>query len=678
MDAARRGLNCSRLALIMVLAAAFMPVGLLLAAEEMESPSRVEGLSHPLDGPGIEDIARIWRGCLGAYAQAEYSELLLQLDRLRMAQPDSGIANLSPISAALVRIAVRIADSNPSEIDVALSVARHAQLLSPDLPDFSFSRSNLIWRYDRSRVGELARDFFQGLRQTFSHPPALRALLLSAVAVVWGAGILVMAIFSLMLLARYLSLFAHDFGHLLPRVLSKLQLNIIVLILLSIPFLADLGAVPLFALWWVVLWVYMARTEKIVTVAMVLFIYLWPLANGLFVGGMEYTGSLAQKAQTCRTQMCSWKEIRELEAADPAQRGWSLALFSAAGAWFRDAHREQRALEHSFDTFKKGVRDVPGRDKALFHVGLGNVFTVKGMLRCRKGGGNLDAGLDDFQTANKNYDAALALDPQDWVALYNKYRVLTVLGMNDEARRAHDRAFALAPRKVNELRERAGPIEERQCVEAFVGNRQLAMPEVSTSLLASGAGTAQDGGTMPGAHALLLGPMKTWSVAVLATAVLLCVVALAAVRKRLNPSSRCIKCNEIACVKCRPELMGTGQCNRCVYYKIRSSYMDPKETWLREKRIESSLRLRRKLETFLTFVFPGSGHMLRGRAIRGAAFMWLLVASLSFIFLPPVGAALAWIPLTPFSSGSAITVGLYTVSAVVVYFLCLLDIYSWR
>ena len=125
-------------------------------------------------------------------------------------------------------------------------------------------------------------------------------------------------------------------------------------------------------------------------------------------------------------------------------------------------------------------------------------------------------------------------------------------------------------------------------------------------------------------------------------------------------------------------LAGTGQCNQCVYYKIRSSYVDPKETWLREKRIENGVRMRRKTEAFLTFVFPGSGHILRGRPVRGVIFMWVLGSAVAGIFLFSHLSAMAAAPMTPLAVGSIVATGLWSVVAFVVYFLALIDIYSWR
>jgi hypothetical protein len=183
---------------------------------------------------------------------------------------------------------------------------------------------------------------------------------------------------------------------------------------------------------------------------------------------------------------------------------------------------------------------------------------------------------------------------------------------------------------------------------------------------------------LPIAHRLFIGPLETWMLALLATGVLVLVILLTAARRWLKPAGRCIKCNEIACVRCRPEFIGTGQCNQCVYYKIRSSYVDPKESWLREKRIENAISFRSKFQAFITFFVPGSGQILRGRTIRGVVFLFGLSTALGGVFLFTPIMSLGAAPQTHLATGSVISTAIWSLIAFVFYFLALIDIYSRR
>lgn len=650
--------------------------------KELVKPSWV----HPLQGPGTAQIVKTWQDCVHYYDVGKHSELLVHLDKLRQAQIDAGVANLTPVSKALVYMAGNLLDKSRGDADIAFNVSKYSQLLSPDVPDFYFARSNLLWNFDKSLVGDYVGEYLLGLSHSIAHLPSLNALLLGSAGILWATGLLVMVIFSVLLLIRHLSLFSHDFGHLLPRALSKFQLNIIGLILLFIPFLMDLGLVPLFALWWVALWAYQTRHERIVTVIMVLFVYLWPIMNTLFVNSLSFQGGPAETAYRCHTELCNESMLYEAEVFSRSEsKGQGSMLLPVATAYYKAAANNPKdtvSLEKAFELHKQGMKSATGTFQEGFVTGLGNVFFLKGMRRCNRARGNLEAGIDDFQSANKYYDTVLSSNPSNWVALYNKGRVLRVLSDQAQASDLVSRAASISPHGVSRLEDQSKLEGESGCSEEFNGNREIVPPPLEIPLIWGELFIAPEEdsreGHLPFAHALLIGPLRAWMLALLATGVLLAVILLTFAIRWFKPARRCIKCHEISCTKCRPELAGTGQCNQCVYYKIRSSYVDPKETWLREKRIENGVRMRRKLEAFLTFVFPGSGHILRGRPVRGVIFMWVLGSAVGGVFLSSQLSAMAAAPMTPLAVGSVIATGLWSVVAFVVYFLALIDIYSWR
>ena len=645
-------------------------------------PVSVMKLAHPLDGPGSEAITRIWGNCVHFYHAGKYSDLLVELDKLSQTQVDSGILNLTHISSTLVLMGQKILTNSPDDADLALSIVKYGQMLSPDVADFHFARSNLVWSHDKGQVGEYVREYFTGLRLSLTHLPSLHAMLLGSIGIVWAVGFLVMCVFSIIVLIRHLSLFSHDVGHFFPRGLSKLQLNVAGLILLFVPFLADLGAVPLFAFWWVALWAYQTRHERIVTVLLVLFVYLWPIMNGLFVNSLAFSGGPADRTYRCHNEVCTWAEVTELEKLADDGIGGGATLLAVGSAHLKAANQGTAGLEQAFEIFKRGSKEVVGPLNGAFNLGMGNVFFLKGMARCNRAHGTLDVGLDDFQSANKHYDLAISQEPREWGAYYNKYKVLAVLGEEEEARIYLDRATDISAARVTAFEKRSLMPEDAGCTAKFNSNRELTLPTLTLPIIWSdkfGLGEdSVDMARLPLAHGLLIGPMDCWMLALLATGVLLAVIAMTLGRRFLKPSTRCIKCGATSCLRCRPELAGTGLCNQCVYYKIRSSYVDPKETWMREKRIENRIRFRRKFEAFLTFVAPGTGHMLRGRPVRGILFMWVLLSSLAGVFLFKFVSGLAAAPLSALAAASIVGTAFWSVIAFVAFFLALIDIYSWR
>lgn len=636
---------------------------------------------RPLTGPGTEEISRIWENCINYFDSGKYPDLLVELDKLRQARADAGIRNLRSLSSALVFMAQKVLEKNAGDLGVALDISRFSQVLSPDIPDFYFLRSNLLWKYDKAAVGQYAGEYFRGLKASTRFLPSIHGLILGSVTIFWAVGLLAMALFSIVLLVRHLSLFAHDAGHLLPRALSQTQLNIIALIVLMIPFLADMGLVPLFALWWVALWTYQTRQERVVTVILTLFVYLWPIMNTLFANSITFSEAPAHSAFVCNYEDCDQKTQARLTATIEAEKDDGTALFALASANLRGSRTSTDLLDQAQMMFKQGIKGISSDQRKDFYVGLGNVYFLQGMRRCNRARGRVDAGLDEFQDARKNYDAALGVDPNNRAALYNRGRVLKMLGNSSEGAHSIDKLTAMDPEMADELQRRSVIPKDNECSESFNGNRELAMPVQKPQLLRDPGTESEKYASLshlPAAHALLIGPLECWMLSILATLVLVLVIALSLVRKLVVPSTRCTKCGEISCIRCRPELSGTGLCNQCVYYKIRSSYVDPKETWLREKRIENRRDTRRRVEALLTFILPGAGHMLRGRPVRGLIFVLCLGWSLSAVFLFPTLVSLAAWPTLSLSQTSVVGTAFWSVAAFVAYFLSLLDIYSWR
>ncbi|MBM4354716.1 MAG: hypothetical protein FJ109_13170 [Deltaproteobacteria bacterium] len=636
----------------------------------------------PLNGPGAARLDSLWRECIEEYRDGKFPDLLVKLDDLRKVQLDTGIPNLTPISAALVRMADEVLERSPNDSDLAESLVRQAEVLSPQIPDFHFTRSNMLYRIDRSRLGEYVGAFFQGVRASLHHPPTLQGLFLGALGLFWLAGVLVMVLFSVSLLVRHLATFAHDFGHLFPRALSPLQLNVIALVLLSAPFLADLGLVPLFVLWWIAMWLYTSVTEKAVAMLMVLFLYAWPVLTGVVGGALAFPDSPPERAYRCMTEVCTEAEMAELERQLSEEQSHALILYSAALARFRDAGQKTDAMERSFSFFRRGEKELAGDMKADFSVGLGNAFFLKGMQRCGRAGGLLDAGLGDFQSAVKSYDAAMAIRPDDWAAAYNKFKVLTVLGDPSAADAMLSRSAGIAPELVRDLQQRTQMSGEKGCLQPFEAMREMAFHYPGFQVLWGEAfgldGPSHDSSRLSAGHVLLLGSVPLGALPVLATIAMLCNILLLVIGRKWHVAGRCIKCHSVSCIRCRPELTGSGLCNQCVHYKLRSSYVDPKETWLREKRIESAIRFRRRAEIVLTLLFPGAGQLLRGRALRGVAFLWLFGMTIGAVFFYSTLASLAAPPVAAFAVGSVVGTAFWGAVSFVVFFLSLLDIYSWR
>lgn len=641
-------------------------------------------LARPLDGPGQEGLAGLWKNCALYFESAKYSDLLVELDKMRQARLDIGLRNLPAVSSTLIHMAHRMAEKSTEDLEAAMSVAKAAQALSPDMPDFYFLVSNHIWTHSKSRVGEYVGQFLYGAKATTAFLPSLHGLVLGWTGIVWVAGFIVMSMLSLFLLVRHLPLLAHSLGHLLPKALSRTQLAVFTTILLFVPFMLDIGLVPMFALWWICFWVHCSRYERMAIVAMALCMYLWPVMHSVFGTSLAFTGSTAETAYECYYQSCDALQRQHLMQAVDEGRDDGTALYALAAVQLRAAPSSADSLDRAKALLGRAQRDLPAdsawRDEVF--TALGNAYFIQGMKRCNRAMGSTDSGKDEFTEAQAYYLKAQAANPGAWQALYNRSRALSLLGQSGESRDEMEKARALAPLGVSELDAVSLVSPEEGCAASFNANRELALPGLVLPLrmqnLDGSHVSALSGGRLPLAHDILLGPMQVWFLAVVASAVLALAIALSFAARFLKPPTRCVKCGDTSCVTCRPELLGTGLCNQCVYYKIRASFVDPKESWLREKRIEASVRGRRRLEVFLSFVMPGAGHMLRGKPLRGLLFMGLILCAVGGVFVFPHVFSLAAWPTLTMTQTSVVGAVFWAAVAFITYFLSLLDILSWR
>ncbi len=290
--------------------------------------------------------------------------------------------------------------------------------------------------------------------------------------------------------------------------------------------------------------------------------------------------------------------------------------------------------------------------------------------------GSPQAGMDSLSAADVLYRQVLSLDPGSVEGWYNHSQLLRLMGHDDLARDALLAARDLDLRRVRLAEERSLMARSPNPL-LFSASRELLFPglipgELFSFSLKSGEGR------LFAAHSVWLGPLDVrWS-PLLAGLALVAVVILSALQGRVRLSSRCDRCGSLRCVSCWPEFSGTGLCHQCIYHKLRGSYVDPKEMWSREKRIDESRRVRRRLAVGLTFVLPGVGHVLRGQALRGVIFLFGALVPAGFLLLFPSVAGLVNSGLAATYRWTTVGIGLWLFVAVTSYVIAVLDVLSER
>ncbi len=629
-----------------------------------------------LDQPVFTELLTQWKRCLHDYQSRKYADLLVDLGNLKGLQANTGIKNLTPVARALLRMALEMAQ-DPENADMAPKLAAHARSLGPDLPFTYLVTAQLSSGVGGEfSLGDTLKAFSGSVAASSRHLPSLLSSV-SKIAFIWFLLILLAsALFSLAVLFRYSKLLAHDVGHLFPPGATAGQKLILILILLFIPFLLDLGVVVLFMVWWVFLWLYMNRNERAAAILLLLLMASWSFTGKMFAAGVTPPNTVEVTLARCNHEVCSLDDLERLETIHASKKrsfdvSYTLALDAyRAGAF--DKMRLDDALVYLSAPLQS--KDPVRRSRAL--ILQGNIYFSKGVARCAAEQGNLAAGGQEFQEAENNYRQSLEIG-ESIEALYNRGRVLFYRDLGGDGELLISKARDLDTRRIleaEEVSQFAGQ-QEFLCGENFNHNRELLAPLLKVKDLFSETVRKQPTQELLGFHHQLLGPLPLNQFPLITGSLVVFLILLGLGLKRVRFCSHCVKCGAVSDAKNRPELAQSGICETCLFYRIRGSFVDPKEIWRREKGIELRLRLKKGIRRGISFILPGMGQMLGGKPMRGVVFF-------GFFFLP-VFAIFFSDPLMGDLPGIERDVGMPTVQVVafslvslVVYLLALLDIYS--
>ena len=660
-----------RRSLLLVLVVCILAVPAIVHGQETD-----RALRRSLDQPMFNDLVVHWRHCLHDYQARKYADLLVDLGKLKGLKANTGVANLTPLARVLLRMSLEMAE-DPENADLAPELTVHAQAMAPDVPcTYLVSAQLSSGTGGEFSLGDTLKAFSKTVVSSWRYLPSLLEEV-SLIAFIWFLlTLLAAALFSFSVLFRYSKLLAHDVGHLMPSGASEWQKLILILLLLFVPFLLDLGVVILFLIWWFFLWVYMNRNERATAIVLLAVMISWPFAGKMFAAGVTPPDAVEVTLARCNHEVCSPDDLTRLKVLRASGKAsleveYTLALASyRAGAF--DALELDEALVHLSNLVKP--LNTPMHSKAL--VLQANIYFAKGVARCTADQGNLAAGAHEMQEADNLYRRALEVE-ESVEALYNRGRLLFYRDLAGDGGQLIAKASDLDAHRILNIEEvsRFAGQQEFLCGENFNHNRELLTPLLPARDFFVATVRRQPTETLLGFHHQLLGPLPLNRVPHVAGVLLGVLIVLGLALRRVRFSSHCVKCGAVSDPKDRPELAQSGICETCLFYRIRGSFVDPKEIWRREKGIEIRQRLRRRMERGISFVLPGAGQMIRGKPMRGVIFF-------GFFFLP-VLAIFVSDPMLGNLPGLERDVGMPTVQvmafslvSLVVYLLALLDIYS--
>lgn len=509
-------------------------------------------------------------------------ELLALLEELDLPE-------VHPIAIAIARESAKLEATSPAE---AVARAELAVKLGPSLSATHVRLARARFARDPTDVLGWARPLGTGISRLFLEQRTLRPLGVDALTALMTAIFAAGAAIALLLFARSLRYFLHDFHHLFPRGASPLQTALLALILVALPFVFRLGPFAIFATLLAVSWFYLERSERIVAGLWLAMAGGAPLLVGLAADQLAWDGTPAESVYAVERG----GDFSQLPALEAAANGGATpqVLFAVARAQKREGRLEEaRAL---YDR----VLETNGKWPWAL-VNAGNVRFLQG----------------DLDAAERFYMRAVDAQPGYAPAQFNLSRVhyrRVNLNLGQETRN-----------KVLEL--------DRTLLQRYAAGDRKDQPALGNVYLLDGA--------LPDAelHAIarpnvvsdhvarqvagrVFGPFPTGLAPAISLGVLALLVLLALAQDRLVPARSCGKCGRPVCRRCDPETGGGGLCGQCVNVFARKAVVDPVAKVQKELAVRRYAQRRSTALKVLAF-FVGA-QVAGGRIVRGAIFLFLV------------------------------------------------------
>ena len=517
--------------------------------------------------------------------RGEPAEAARQLDTALEYMRRQGLREAPEIAAALMAEASR--SHARSDYVAAREYYQRASSFAPTLAGARFGLAKISLRADKRPIAAAAA-WWDGIRALLRDPGQLGDLagngaLLAYLGLCTGG---VVAL--LLLLLRSAPAFFHD---LMERSSGRLSADAARLVgwgLMALPLVAFLPLVWIVAIWGALFFTYLRGTEKLVAAAALLLVAAGgPAGRALGLGFTAVTDprvnaliASASPGHDPRNEAA----IRALAREHP-QEAFFPFLLGLAG---KEGGRPDAAVE----MYRRVIQMEPRHARALMN--LGNLYFVR----------------QDYSVAQSYYRKATEADPALALAHYNShlahletFRLEAADEAIREARRLDEALVAGLLARADEGRGRRIPVDARPTPREFwawalrFGAPADLRPEAIRALSAPA--------TLAGGAGLL-------------AALLLPGIGLA---PRSGAARRCRRCGRPYCRRCQVTTKHPDVCSQCMHLFILRDGVAP---GVKTRKMAEVARYRRRVwlgARILSLALPGSGHLLGGRSLLGAALL---------------------------------------------------------
>lgn len=566
------------------------------------------------------DLDVLWEKRRQHLEQRDFALAEADLENYRRLKEELGVKNATLPALALLREARNARQRE--DLDGAGKLLDAAVALAPDLGAARLARAAFWFSESPFKIGRVVDEILTAVSATFSDPPTRLRLLGNTLLTAWLGLVLAGAVWLLLLFLRRLTLLFHDFHHLFPRGVARLQTGLLLVLLLALPIIFRAGLMLWLLCWTVASFLYQERKERVLTLLVVLL-----LGTSPFVMAWSFR-ALASRTSTAVDLL---RVQDDLPATQPLERLRSRLVESP----------DQPALLVGLAGHAKRNGDLPAArawleralaarpDSEVVQNNLGNVLFLSG---------EMDRALEFYGRAVQQRPNAI----EPYVNMSRLY--FRRLDLN-KGREAHQQALRLDAETARRLSEAAQSGRANHVVA------DMALPGAWVSALL-------DDGVPPGPTAAAVdglwrrvggfGPVQVFPWLALGYCVLL--LLLWPVSGRLSLSRPCLRCGRAACRRCNAELRDDTYCGPCFHAFVKKEQVDAKARISKEIEIRQFRRRQTSLSRALSFLLPGAGQVLRDKPILGFLFLNLAGCLLAGLILGegparsplPAGGGIDW------------------------------------
>jgi len=591
-------------------------------ADEFEIPHNLEQILMP--SGTVADLSALWEQRRIHLAQRDFDLAADDLKKFVGLKQELSIRNMFSHANVLIREA-NVA-RQAEDMNQALGLIDTAVVVAPDLPSVYLKQAALFFSDSPFKVGRIFGALTQASSAMFREPFSANRFFVNLVAgLSLGLG-LTAAIFILVQFLLYLRLFFHDFHHLFPQGVAKLQTGLLAILVILIPVIFRTGLVTILLAWALIAWIYQQRWERLVTFLAVVLLAVAPYVLNWLVSAMALPESIAGDLLAVDRYNAPPKSISRLKSLLEEESD-SQVILATLGSYYKRSGELDLAEQYFNRSIKAGPRSE------VLHNNLGNVMFLK----------------NDINKAVEHYDQATKIRPDLAIPYHNLSRAYSRKLDLDKAKEHREQAYRLDTEHIRQLIKRAKSGLARDVVvdleipKAWLlkadtkknGHKQTA----TVSYMWSSWGGVGSPDTFPYVGAGIAGFFGLmWFL-----------------RRKMFLSAACVRCGRPACRRCNTELPDESVCGQCYHAFKHKEQVDAKSRISKEIQIRHFKLRKERLARFITFILPGVGQLIKERPLRGALFLSVFCCVLVQMLLRDgimantvaIGSGLDWLKLVP-------------------------------